>query len=182
MMNITHASGGRTWLWLGVLVAASVAFSLGFACAVPLAAFGAMAGLTLSWRHGLVLMGAVWLANQIVGFGMLAYPMTAQAFIWSPILAASGFGALLAARAITATLRYRPALAWLMGFGAAFVAYEGGLYVVSALAMGGTEFYTAAIVGRVAALNGAAFAGLYALDRLVRARPIALLPPGAARA
>ncbi len=42
------ASAWRRPLWIAVLVVASAVFSLGFACAVPLAAFAAIAALTLS--------------------------------------------------------------------------------------------------------------------------------------
>jgi hypothetical protein len=41
-------SAGRRLLWIALLVVASAVFSLGFACAVPLAAFAAVAALTLS--------------------------------------------------------------------------------------------------------------------------------------
>ena len=47
-MQQQSRSSRATWrhlLWLVVLVGASVAFSLGFACAVPLAAFAAAAAL-----------------------------------------------------------------------------------------------------------------------------------------
>ena len=61
-------------LWLG-LIAATVAFALGFACEVPLATLGAVAALTLSRRDALMLNGAVWLANQIVGFCRAELPL-----------------------------------------------------------------------------------------------------------
>ncbi|HEY1505455.1 MAG TPA: hypothetical protein VGF92_14200 [Stellaceae bacterium] len=60
--------------WLAVLVAASVAFTFGFACAVPFAAFGAATALTLNTRDALLLTVALWLVNQIVGFGLIGYP------------------------------------------------------------------------------------------------------------
>ena len=48
-----------------MLVGASVAFTLGLACAVPLAAFAAAAALTLSRWDALVLVVAVWLASTL---------------------------------------------------------------------------------------------------------------------
>ncbi len=80
--SISRHPGWRRALWLALLVAASVAFSLGFACAVPFAAFGVIAALTLSRRDGLVLTGAVWLANQLVGYVVLDYPWTSNSFAW----------------------------------------------------------------------------------------------------
>src|SRR5438132_11138011 len=78
----------RHWLWLAVLVGTSVAFTLGLACAVPLVAFAAAAALTLSRRDGLVLIAAVWLANQLVGFAVLGYPWTASTLAWGAVLGA----------------------------------------------------------------------------------------------
>ena len=76
----------RHLIWLTLLVAASVAFSLGFACAVPLAAFAAAAALTLSSADALVLILLVWLANQLVGFSVLGYPWTVSTFAWGMVL------------------------------------------------------------------------------------------------
>jgi hypothetical protein len=64
----------RRLLWLTVLVASSVAFSLGFACATPFAAFAAAAVLTLPRKDALLLMAAVWLANQAVGMAFSTIP------------------------------------------------------------------------------------------------------------
>jgi hypothetical protein len=82
-------SENRDWrhpLWLALLVSASVVFSLGLACAAPFTAFGAAAALTLSRRDALVLVMSVWLANQPVGFTLLHYPWTANAFAWGVAL------------------------------------------------------------------------------------------------
>jgi hypothetical protein len=55
--NWSSASGNwRRLVWFGLLISASVAFSLGLACATPFAAFGAAAALTLSRRDALVLV------------------------------------------------------------------------------------------------------------------------------
>jgi hypothetical protein len=40
------SAGWRHLFWLALLVGASIAFSLGFACAIPFAAFAAAAALT----------------------------------------------------------------------------------------------------------------------------------------
>ncbi len=64
-------------LWLATLVAARVAFSLGLACAVPLAAFAALGALTLERRMGLLVVVGIVVANQIIGFAVLHYPRDA---------------------------------------------------------------------------------------------------------
>src|SRR6266850_8342928 len=140
----------RHLLWLAVLVGASVAFTLGLACAVPLAAFAAAAALTLSRHDALVLIVAVWLANQLVGFAMLEYPWTASTFAWG---AALGAVAILATLAGQWTVRHSMgrgrAVGYMATFLVAFVLYEAALFAVSATLLGGTEIYTAAIQGPI---------------------------------
>jgi len=157
----------RHWLWLAVLVGASIAFTLGLACAVPLAAFAAAAALTLSQRDALALLLAVWLANQLVGFTVLDYPWTASTFAWGVAL---GAVAILATVAGQWTVRHltnaRRALGHTGVFLVAFAVYEAALFAISLTLLGGTEIYTAAIQGWIFAVNAVAFAGLLVLHRL----------------
>jgi hypothetical protein len=167
----------RHALWLALLVVASVAFSLGFACAVPFAAFGAVAALTLSRRDALLLIGAVWLANQIVGFTVLSYPWDASTLTWGVVLGIVAILTTLAAQAIARRLQGRGAAAVsLAAFVGAFIVYEGGLYLVSATLLGGTEDFTPTIITRILAINAAAFAALLVLDRLAVAGGLAAKP------
>src|ERR1700722_16951716 len=94
-----QVSQWRLLLWLALLVAGSVAFTLGFACATPLAAFGAAAALTLPRHQALGLTGAVWLASQIVGFSVLGYPLTADCLAWGAVLGIAAVAGTVAARA-----------------------------------------------------------------------------------
>jgi len=160
-------SSWRHALWLALLVAASVAFSLGFACAVPFAAFGATAALTLERRDALVLVGAVWLANQLVGFGFLDYPWTGDSFVWGMVLGAVAILCTLAARSAADRLERRDTIvAALAAFAAAFIVYEGGLFLVSATLVGGIEAFAPATVVRILEINAAGFIGLVILNRL----------------
>jgi len=174
-MSISRHAGAQSrnsvaWrhtLWLSLLVAASVVFSFGFACAVPFAAFGAIAALTLSRRDALLLTVAVWLANQLVGFAFLNYPWTASTLAWGVILGAVAVLSTVAARGTARQLERRAAAVVSLGaFAGAFIAYEGGLFLVSATLMGGTENFLPAIVFRILAINAAAFLGLLVLNRL----------------
>jgi hypothetical protein len=80
--SLALSTGWRRPLWIALLAAASVAFTLGFACAAPLAAFAAIAALSMPRKDALLLIGLVWLANQAVGFSVLHYPWTADCFAW----------------------------------------------------------------------------------------------------
>jgi hypothetical protein len=157
-LTSAFAVGWRHHLWLALLIAASVGFTLGFACAVPFAAFGAIAALSLPRRDALLLTLALWLVNQVIGFTMLHYPWDGTTLIWGAVL---GAVALLCTAAAQVASRGRGIIAGsLTGFLAAFVVYEGSLYIVSAAALGGTEDSTAAIVQRILEINAVAFIGL----------------------
>jgi hypothetical protein len=159
-----------TWLhllWLAVLVAASVAFTLGLACAVPLAAFAAAAALTLSRQDALVLIVAVWLANQLVGFTVLDYPWTASTVAWGAALGAAAILATLAGQwTVRPSMSAGRTVGYVTTFLVAFAVYEVALFAVSATLLGGTEIYTAAIQGGILALNAVAFVGLLVLHGL----------------
>jgi len=175
------ATNGRRLLWAGLLIAASLAFTLGFACAVPFAAFGAVAAMTLPRRDALLLILAVWLVNQIVGFAVLHYPWDAATLAWSAIFAGVAVASTLAAQA--AVGRWGIIQTALASFAAAFVVYEGALYIVSVTVMGGTEIYTPGGVARILEINAAAFAGLWAASLLIAAgeRRFGAIPGRAAR-
>ena len=177
---ISAPSAALDWrhsLWLGLLVGASMIFSLGLACAVPLAAFAAAAALSLSRRDALLLVILVWLANQIVGFILLDYPWTASTFAWGAVLGivailATLAGQWMAKRFADIVRSVRFAATFLV----AFAVYEAALFAISAALLGGTEIYTAAIQGRIFVINAAAFAGLLALNHLAASVGLAKAP------
>jgi hypothetical protein len=166
-LTSAFATGWRHHLWLALLIAASLGFTFGFACAVPFAAFGAVAALTLRQRDGLLLIVALWLVNQIIGFSFLHYPWDGTTLAWGGIL---GGIALLSTAAAQATIRRQGlVLTAIASFAAAFAVYEGGLYLISATVMGGTEDFAAAIVVRIIEINAAGFAVLLAVALLAAA-------------
>jgi hypothetical protein len=67
-------------------------------------------------------------------------------------------------------------LTLIAGFAAAFVVYEGSLYITSATWLGGTDYYTASTVAYIAGLNSLAFVGLLILERLGRMLGLAAVP------
>ena len=100
------------------------------------------------------------MANQAAGFSVLHYPWTADCFAWGVGL---GIVALLATLGAEWTAeRFNPLgrLASAMAFLAAFAIYEGLLFFTSIIVQSGVEDYTAAIVGRIFAINAVAFIGL----------------------
>jgi hypothetical protein len=160
-----RAEGWRQPLWLLLLVTASVVFSLGFACATPFASLCAVAACTLPRRDAYSLAGAAWLANQVIGFGFLHYPWTANCLAWGVALGLSALFCTLAADGTRRGLsRLRPWAACAVAFLAAFAAFEAASFVF-AVALGGTEDYTPSVVARVLAINTVAAVGFFALSR-----------------
>jgi hypothetical protein len=158
--------GWRRRIWLAILVAASAGFSYVFACATPFPALAALAALTLSRRDALALVGAVWLADQLVGYVVLDYPRTLNSAAWGVALLGAAALACLAARATEDRVRggrFAYALAALL---VAFVVYEVAILAVAVLALGGTEAFAPSIVVRVLAINAGALVALYVVDRV----------------
>jgi hypothetical protein len=159
--------GWRRPIWIALLVAASIAFSLGFACATPFAAFAAAASLTMNRRDAMLLVALVWLANQGVGFGVLHYPWTADTLAWGVglgiIALLSTLGAEFGAKRLIALNR---TLASTVAFFSAFGVYEGLLFTASMIFRSGVEDYAPAIIGRIFAINAVAFIGLLVVNRL----------------
>lgn len=110
------ASRQQRMLGIFALPVASILFTLGFACAAPLAAFAAIAAMSFSRRDALVVTGGVWLANQLWGFGVLDYPTDASTFAWGGAL---GVIALLSCEAAGFSARR---FSGVVGAGAAFLA------------------------------------------------------------
>ncbi|HKH80960.1 MAG TPA: hypothetical protein VKA03_05010 [Methylovirgula sp.] len=166
----THSFDWRRLVWIAALVAASVGFSLGFACAVPLAAFAAIAALTMHRGVALLLVLAVVLANQCVGLTALHYPFGPDTLAWAAAFALVGVLAVLAAEsAYGSTALAHPIVAYAAAFLAAFAAYEGGFFLITILSSSGLEPYAAPVVLRIFAINAAAFLGLLMAARIAAA-------------
>jgi hypothetical protein len=177
MPYLTSAFAPAGWrlLWFGLLLAVSLGCTFGFACAVPFAGFGAIAAMTLTRRDALLIMLALWLVNQIIGFTVLHYPWDGMTFVWGGIL---GGSAVLGTSAALLVVSQRKMIASAAAsFVAAFVAYEGSLYLVS-IPLGASEDFTAATVVRIAEINLAAFAALFAAALLAAVYAHAGSPAG----
>jgi len=155
-------------LWLALLIIAIAALTTGYTCITPFAAFAVIAATTLSRRDAVILAVALWLTNQVVGFGVLNYPWTTSTFAWGVAIGAAAVIGTLAAQWAVRRLAAAPILARMTaGFVAAFVLYEIALYVVAVSMLGGTEAFAPAIVGQVLFANAVTLVGLVALHQLV---------------
>jgi hypothetical protein len=152
-------------LWIGVLTAASTAFSTILACVAPLAAVAAVGALSLPRRDAFLAGGLVWLANQAVGYGLLGYPATWSSFAWGGVLGLSALGAvgaaLLAASAVERLGKAAVAgAALLVGFAAQqVIVFSGTAFLPS-----GTEGFMPGVIAAIFAINALAFAVLFAVQ------------------
>lgn len=157
----------RNLLWIGLLTVASVVLSGKFACATPFAALATLAALDSERRDGLLLVGGVWLANQIVGFVFLGYPHELQAYGWGLAIGVSAVAAFVCARWVLQALAPMSALlAVAVAFVAAFVGYEGVLYAAGFALPGGDGAFSTEIVSQIAITNMVSFVVLLVVHRL----------------
>jgi hypothetical protein len=85
---------------------------------------------------------------------------------WGVALGAVALLSTVAARGIADRLsRVRSVTRSVAAFLAAFVVYEGALFMV-ALVLGGSEDFTLAIIGRIFAVNAIGMAALFVANRL----------------
>jgi hypothetical protein len=151
----------RSTLRILSLAVAGVLFTLGFACAAPLAAFATIAAITFDRREALIATTAVWLANQTVGFAFLHYPTDGVTLAWGGAL---GVIALLSCETAGFTTRR---IAGVVGvcaaFLVAFIAYQGSLIVIDLVIGQGGDELAFATVARIFLINACAFGGLWAL-------------------
>ena len=160
-------AAGVSRVWLAIMVAAVTGFSLVFACAPPFAAFGAIAAMTLSRRDAVGVTIALWLANQLIGFGLLGYPWTANSVGWGVAMGVVAVVSTLVAQRIVARLGDASALVQgVLALIGSFAIYELLLIAGSLAWLGGLESYAPAIVARIFAVNCLALAGLALLHRV----------------
>jgi hypothetical protein len=148
---LRHAAGVAIIL----LTAASVVLTLGFACALPLAAFAAISALLFKRGAAIAALLSVWLANQVMGFACLHYPADFSTIAWGAALGGIGLVSLGAARVVLARLHGFAGLG--MGFIAAFVVYEGSIYAASLASGADVSHFTLDGVTRILLINAAAF-------------------------
>jgi hypothetical protein len=168
-----HASTLVTKLWPAILALAAVGGSLALTCVAPFAAFAVATAGTLRLRPALGTMAVIWLANQVVGFGVLGYPRTLNTALWGVAIGAAAGLATLAASGVLE--RFRASGGWRrlpLAFGAAFGVYEVVLMAVAPI-LGSGDVFAPALLGRLALIDAAWLGGLM----LAQAAMAAWCPP-----
>jgi hypothetical protein len=166
-MQSSSTGTERRLLWIGLLTVGTLLMTGVFACAVPFAALAALAAFDTDRRDGLLLIGAVWLANQIYGLAVLGYPHEAQAYYWGLTMLLGAVAGYYAARAVVSALAPSGALvAVIAALPVAFIAYEAVLYVASLVLSNGEGAFNTDVVAYVTLVEVVAFLALLIAHRL----------------
>ncbi len=144
----TPLAGFRATAWPIILTAGVTIGSLAYACIFPFVAFAVVCAATMSARAALRTVGAVWLLNQAIGYGVLGYPHTADSFGWGLAIVVAALAATVVAIAIVGQ-RGLVATRLVAAGVAGFAAYEGLLFAYAHVA-GGLETFSSDIVGLIA--------------------------------
>ena len=154
-------------LWVVLIAALSVGGSYIYTCATPFAAIGALAARKMDRGTGLTLVALVWIANQLVGYGLLDYPQTANSIAWGGAIGLAAGAGFFAARTI-GNLGWTNAASAAASFVVAFIVYEAALYAAG-FVLGGADAFSFEIVARVFFINAVAFVAALALYRIAEA-------------
>lgn len=161
----------RRYAWPATLATATILGSLAAACMMPFVALAVITAATMSRSRGLVTIGAIWATNQILGFTIMGYPQTGYAFAWGVALGVASILALLVARGIFFARTGITTIRMVGAFVLAFAIFEGGLFGFALIA-GGTETFSASIIGQILTNDAMWFAGLALMYLLLtRAAP-----------
>jgi hypothetical protein len=155
-------SRNTTLLWSAILGLTAVVGSYGLACVFPFAALAALAAATLPTRQAIALTGAVWVANQVVGFTLLSYGLGDHAISWGIVIGVAAFAALGAAKLALGSETRLISLRSLGALVASIITYQAIMFV-GAYAFDGFASSTPEIVATVARNDVLWFAGLGAL-------------------
>ena len=167
--QIAHPSILSNFVWLVILIVAVLGGSLALSCVTPFAALAVALTGTVSLRASLRAMIAVWLANQVIGFGFFHFPLTANAFLWGGAIGSATVAATIVASVV---MKYGSFWAAPLRLGVAFL-LSFGFYETTLLAaavfLGGFETFRPAVVAELAFVNAVSLAGMVVLNEVLSA-------------
>ncbi|MEM7593828.1 MAG: hypothetical protein AAF383_20345 [Cyanobacteria bacterium P01_A01_bin.83] len=106
---------------------------------VPLVSFAAVAGNTLTRKKALITAMSIWVANQLYGFTIRAYPQTSESFTWGLVM---GLGTLLVTWLVTLRPKFSRYsfwgyLTWLVvSLVGGYAIYQGSIVLIAQLMSG----------------------------------------------
>jgi hypothetical protein len=167
--QIAHPSFMASFIWLLILALGAVGATVALSCVTPFAALAVALAGTVGLRTSVCVMIAVWLANQIIGFGLFHFPRTPDAFLIGIAIGGAAVLGTIVAWFMLNRMQSRPVLlrlglALLVSFGI----YELALLMPVAF-LGDFETFRPAIVAELGLVNAVSFGGMIALNEVVAA-------------
>ncbi|HVY17174.1 MAG TPA: hypothetical protein VHB27_18265 [Rhodopila sp.] len=165
-VSMERSGAGRA-IWMALIVVAGAGLSLFYACATPFAALATLAALKTDRRDTALVVGLVWLANQVIGYGFLHYPHDLVSIVWGLAIGVAAGTALLAAIAL-APRRPGP-FGVSLPFVGAFTAYEFVLYLASFALPTEDGAFALSVVKQIFVVNAVVLVALVLLHWLATA-------------
>jgi len=157
------------FIWMAILTLAVVGVMVALSCITPFAALAVALAGTVGLRASLRVMIAVWLANQIIGFGLFHFPRTPEAFLIGIAIGAAAVVGTIAAWLVLNRAQSRPVLLRLgVGLAASFATYELTL-LAAVVFLGDLETFRPAIVAQLGFINAVSLGGMVALNEVLAA-------------
>jgi hypothetical protein len=167
--QIAHPSFMANFIWIVVLMLSAVGVTVALSCVTPFAALAVALAGTVGLRASLRVMIAVWLANQVIGFGLFHFPRTLDTLLMGMAIGAAAVVGTIAAWVILNRMRTRPVLLRLsVALMVSFVAYELAL-VAAVLFLGDLETFRPGIVAELGLVNAVSLIGMMAMNEILAA-------------
>jgi hypothetical protein len=164
--QIAHPSFMASFIWMLILTLAAIGATLALSCMTPFAALAVALAGTVGLRASLGVMIAVWLANQLIGFGFFHFPHTANTLLFGVAIGGAAVATTIVASAV---MKYMSSRSAPLRLGVAlllsFVAYETTL-LAAAVFFGDLETFRPAIVAQLAFINAVSLVGMVVLNEV----------------
>ena len=167
--QIAQPSFRANFIWLLTLTVAVVGATVALSCVTPFAALAVALAGTVGLHASLRVMMAVWLANQVIGFGLFNFPRTPDTILMGiAIGGAAAAGTLVAWLVLNRTLSRSVLLRLSVALLASFATYE--LTLLGAVVfLGDLETFRPAILAELGFVNVVSLTGMIALNEILAA-------------
>lgn len=167
--QIAEPSFMANFIWLLILTLAVVGVTVALSCVTPFAELGVALAGTVGLGASLRVMITVWLANQVIGFGLFNFPRTPDTFLIGIAIGGAAIaGAVVAWLALNRTRWRSVPLRLGVALLASFATYEITL-LVAVVFLGDLETFRPAILAELGFVNLVSLAGMIALNELLAA-------------
>lgn len=167
--QIAHPSFMASFIWTMILTLAVIGATFALSCVTPFAALAVALAGTVGLRASLRVMIAVWLVNQVMGFGLFHFPLTPNTFLIGIAIGGAAVVGTIAAWMVLKRMRSRPLL---LRLGVALLA-SFGIYELTLLAavvfLGDLETFRPAIIAQLGLMNAVSLLGMIVLNEVAAA-------------